>query len=652
MDQPAKRPRLRQFDDWGRRVDEVVTCAEWKKMKRVASEEGIVAHGYVRRFGSASRLFQFAKLYMFHPSSGMFTCPLAMTDGAARMFERMLAHNRVNKAAGRVVARSRSFVDRLSPHTEWLISQAFQRLTSMNAQHFWTSGQWMTERKGGSDVGDGTETVARLQPDGSYKLSGFKWFTSATDADMTITLARIEDAQTGKTVGGSRGLSCFLVPVQRRHINFTGPDDYAGEDAVERKCQSASTGGVADHGGDTLNAIRICQMKDKLGTKQLPTAELELVGSTGYLISKPGRGVATIVNMINVTRLYNSICASGFMRRSVALARDYTHRRTAFGKCLTEHALHLETLALMEIKTRASLLFTLDAVNVLGRIEQAETSGRQQSGDKSLELLLRLVTPLVKLFTGKIAVDVASEGIECFGGQGYIETTGVPSILRDAQVLPIWEGTTNVLSHDMLRVFAKTGSAAVDLLFGTIADNIAQPSGTQPAHMNQSRAVLHDSLLRVSSETVAHASEVLRLFIADEHMTDHRDSARAKGSEGVSRDLAYSLSRTYVGSLLIKHARWSNDERDVWTAYQWTCGNLHGVGALVAQCIVDRVGSRHPDTVEEQCKLARSRAANAPTMQDRARFVRALALDIDPSTREAQGHGAVDAHDGQNRARL
>ncbi len=202
------------------------TCDAWKQLHAISAEEGLVACGYERKFFESSRVIQFAKLYMFSASSGMYSCPLAMTDGAARVCE--------NLGRGSVV-----------------YDRAFGHLVSRDPRAFWTSGQWMTEIEGGSDVAGGTETVAEsLAEDPSprgwqdARLSGYKWFTSATDAKMAFALARERDTVTGQPVQGTKGLSLFYVEVS---------DQIAGV-------------------GAGAGRINIERLKDKLGTRQLPTA--------------------------------------------------------------------------------------------------------------------------------------------------------------------------------------------------------------------------------------------------------------------------------------------------------------------------------------------------------------------------------------------
>jgi alkylation response protein AidB-like acyl-CoA dehydrogenase len=193
-----------------------------------------------------------------------------------------------------------------------------------------------------------------------------------------------------------------------------------------------------------LNRIRINRLKDKLGTRMLPTAELELEGSVAQPVAGLTEGVRAISPMLQVTRTWNAICAVGSMRRAIALARDYATRRRAFGAPLIRKPLQLEVLAGLQAQFKAAFPLTFRAVELLGREEAGEATDSDRSH-------ARLLQPVVKLITAKDAVARASEALEAFGGAGYVEDTGLPVLLRDAQVLPIWEGTTNLLALDTLR---------------------------------------------------------------------------------------------------------------------------------------------------------------------------------------------------------
>lgn len=453
----AQPPRHVAYDAWGRRIDDVVVSDAWRALDRVSAEEGLVAVAYERAHGALSRVHQMAKLYLFHPSSATYSCPLAMADGAARFLE--------------VYGDDRT-------------RDAFERLTTRDPTRFWTSGQWMTERTGGSDVAQ-TSTVARWDADaGFYRLYGTKWFTSATTSQMAIALARIE----GDPPGG-RGLSVFLVEL--------------------RDAEGA------------LRGIRVNRLKDKLGTRALPTAELTLDGTPALLVGGDGDGVKKISTLFNITRVYNAVAAIAGMRRAIALARDYATKRLAFGRRLIEQPLHAATLDDLDARLRASFLLTFEIVELLGREECGEAT-------ESDLAILRLLTPVVKAYTGKEAVVVASEALEAIGGAAYIEDTGLPRLLRDAQVLPIWEGTTNVLSLDMLRAIEKT-----------------------PA-LGCWRADIQTRMGRVSApELQPRVARTLREFAATEEL------AREIMSEGRERDarrLAFSVARVSAAAREIELA--------------------------------------------------------------------------------------------------
>ena len=373
-------PVLNQWDAWGNRLDEIELTPLWQRAEKIAAEMGVVAAAYEPTLGHHARTHQFALAYLFHPSTDVYTCPLAMTDGATRTL--LLSGN------------------------QKLISRAISHLTSRNPGFFWTSGQWMTEFTGGSDVGL-SETIAKKDEQGVWRLYGRKWFTSAATSQIALTLARPE----GNGPGG-KGLALFYLETK-------------------------------DDRGRLLN-ITVNRLKDKLGTRKVPTAELMLTGTPAEPVMGLDHGVRNIVPMLHLTRTWNAVTAAAFMRRGLALARDYARRRFAFGSNLNEKPLHLDTLATLQAESEAAFHLSFFLVELIGHNETNELQGDQAD-------LLRVLTSIAKLTTGKQGVAVASEVLEAFGGAGYVEDTGLPMLLRDSQVLPIWEGTTNVLALDTLR---------------------------------------------------------------------------------------------------------------------------------------------------------------------------------------------------------
>ncbi|KAG1664573.1 Acyl-CoA dehydrogenase family member 11 [Nymphon striatum] len=473
-------PTLHQYSAWGDRIDEINTCSAWKKMKDFSAEEGLIATAYEKNSHQWSRIHQLVKMYLFSPSSGLYSCPLAMTDGAAKIFEK-------------------------GSNNE-LVTNAFRHLTSRCPRKFWTSGQWMTERQGAG----GTDTCAILNRDNVYNLYGYKWFSSATDSDVALTLARIvADDGSVKSVCGTEGLSLFFLETHESN--------------------------------GKLNNIQVKKLKNKLGTRQLPTAELLLDGTTAIKISDEGRGVAEISSMLTLTRIHNAVSAISTMRRILMLATDYSKRRKSFGKFICDYPLHVQTLSRMELETRGSLHLFLHIAKWLG------LDDCNLATDRDI-LLLRLLTPIIKLYTAKQAMNVVSEGLESFGGQGYIEDTGLPRLLRDAQVLPIWEGTTNILSLDVLRSIAKTKGEVLLAFNSDVKERILKPTSSQR--------------LTLAQNTVLSSLEkTLEFCTKQPHVM-----------EVAARDISFSLARIYIGSLLIEHSLYEDSsEYDIETAYRWCC---------------------------------------------------------------------------------
>jgi len=465
-------PKLVQWDAWGHRIDQIEVSPLWREAAKLAAEHGIVATAYERKLGALSRVHQFSLVYLFDGSTDVYTCPLAMTDGAAKT---LLSH------------KNQRLIDRAIPH-----------LTSRDPAQMWTSGQWMTERTGGSDVGI-SETVARQTPEG-FRLYGTKWFTSATTSQMALTLARPE----GNPEGG-RGLALFYL------------ERWATE--------------------GTNNGIFVNRLKDKLGTRKVPTAELTLDGTLAEPVAGLDGGIRNITPMLTVTRTWNAVCAVGAMRRSIALARDYARRRVQFGASLSDKPLHLETLAGLQAEYEAAFHLVFRGVALFGMEEANELSPSEAE-------LLRVMTPIIKLMTGKQAVEIATEVAEAFGGAGYVEDTGIPRIVRDTQVLPIWEGTTNVLSLDVLRALGRPSTAEGPL--GAIEAEIARAA----KGVSDSRLV---EALGVARGALAHAKAWAAEAFAKDRML----------LEAGARRLSMTLGRSLALALLCEHAQWALDhEKD------------------------------------------------------------------------------------------
>lgn len=462
-------PTLTQWDAWGNRIDKIEVTPLWRRAERIAAEHGVVATAYELRHGSLSRVHQCALAYLFAPSTDIYSCPLAMTDGAARTL---------------LNSGNQALIDRAVPH-----------LITRDPEKFWTAGQWMTELTGGSDVGL-AETIAKQEPgSNTFRLYGRKWFTSAISAQMALTLARRE----GNPPGG-RGLALFYLETRDEH-------------------------------GRPRN-IQINRLKDKLGTRKVPTAELTLDGTPAQLVKGSTDGVRNIAPLLNITRLWNGISAVALMRRGLALSFDYANKRVAFGAPLSEKPLHRDTLATLQAEFEAAFHFAFYVAELTGRSEMREISDDDA-------LLLRILTPIMKLTTGKQAVMVTSEVLESFGGAGYVEDTGLPVLLRDSQVLPIWEGTTNVLALDTLRALR--------------TDN------TDPSHGLRR----FDAAVKQCLEGVSDARLVSVVNSALDHAASWLADAKDEALEAGARRFSLTLGRTIELALLIKHAQWSLDQEAI-----------------------------------------------------------------------------------------
>jgi alkylation response protein AidB-like acyl-CoA dehydrogenase len=322
----------------------------------------------------------------------------------------------------------------------------------------------MTERIGGSDVSR-SETVATYSPLpkdaplcdpdegiplGPWSIDGFKWFSSATDSNMTILLA-----QTPK------GLSAFYAPMRRHNPSLV----------------VSATGTV---GGTELNGVTISRLKNKMGTKSLPTAELELRGMRGWLLGKEGEGIKEISTILTITRVRSAISALGHLSRGLTIARAYSEvREVGAGRGkrmrLVDSALHMRTLADMTVEHHAMMLLTFYSSYLLG-LEEHPSSTRAPPPAVAvltpppnlIAPLLRVVTPLLKAYVTKQVVPLLYACMESLGGVGYLENSesehvNIARLFRDACVLNIWEGTTDVLGTDLIRALKhpKGGSDSI-----------------------------------------------------------------------------------------------------------------------------------------------------------------------------------------------
>ncbi|KAK9857371.1 hypothetical protein MYU51_020743 [Penicillium brevicompactum] len=426
----TEQPHVKTRNVWGARYekDRLITSTGWKELGRWGISNGVVGLGYEEGFESYRRVVQHAFNYIFSASSAAYSCPVSMTSGAARLVRHQLAglpqDHPFHELYARLIARENN----------------------------WISAQWMTERPGGSDVRN-SETVAVYSPpehktgrfgnieQGDYLLSGFKFFCSATDCDIVLLLAKTESGE----------LSLFVAPTT---IKITG------ENGKSKKVS---------------NGIRIHRLKNKMGTKELPTAETELTNVRAHLIGPKDRGIATIALLLNVTRSHNFITALSCLRRALDIAKAFARARTTIDQPLWTFPMHLNVLSQLEVKHRGWLHLAFFTSSLLSFVDNGFPTDLPSCynglrGSPAIATtVLRALTSTTKAVVCKSATLSFQECQEAMGGVGYMDEPEEPEfnvsrLWRDTASNSVWEGTTNVLASETVRHLTNGRSLTV---FGT-----------------------------------------------------------------------------------------------------------------------------------------------------------------------------------------
>ena len=352
---------------------------------------------------------KYALTMLFVQAEFGLCCPLSMTDSLARTL--------------------RKFGD---PD---LVARYLPGLVETDLDALRQGAMFMTEQGAGSDIA-ATAVMAAPAADGTWRLSGDKWFCSNPQAGMALVLARREGGP-----AGLRGVSLFLLP---RDL----PDG-------------------------TRNAYRIVRLKDKLGTRSMASGEIRLEGATAFLVGDPEAGFRQMADMVNNSRLSNGMRAAGMMRRATTEALFIAHRRIAFGKRIVE-------MPLMRRQLLKLLLPTEQARSMV--FQAAEALRRADAGEPGAYALVRILTPLLKFRACRDARRVTGDAMEVRGGCGYIEEWSDPRLLRDSHLGSIWEGTSNIVALDVLRAAAREGSLPVlrDHILALVGNGGAVP-GLLPA---------------------------------------------------------------------------------------------------------------------------------------------------------------------------
>jgi putative acyl-CoA dehydrogenase len=377
----ANPPQLRTHDRFGNRIDEVEFHPAWHELMKVAIGHGLHALPW-RDPRPGAHAARAAAFYVWSQVEGGHGCPVSMTYASLPALR--------NEPA--VAAEWEPLLTTLD-YDPGLRPAASKRGVLI--------GMAMTERQGGSDVRTNTMRATPNGWDAAYQLNGQKWFCSAPMSDAFLVLAQAPG-----------GLSCFLLPRMM-------PDG-------------------------TRNSFHIARLKDKLGNRSNASAEIELDNAWAVMVGEEGRGVRTIIDMVNHTRLDCVIGSAALMRQAVAQAIHHTAHRMAFGKLLSEQPLMMNVLADLAVESEAA---TILMMRLAGAFD-----GTAASGDARFR---RLGVAVAKYWVCKRAVAVVAEALECHGGNGYVEESILPRLYREAPLNSIWEGSGNVNALDVLRAMGK-----------------------------------------------------------------------------------------------------------------------------------------------------------------------------------------------------
>jgi putative acyl-CoA dehydrogenase len=375
-------PVLHTHDRFGNRRDEVEFHPSWHNLMRTSIENGLHSLPWAEPRTGAN-VARAAMLLLTTQNEAGHTCPVSMTFAAVAAL----------RAEPELAA-------------EWepriLATNYDPRFRPVTEKSGALIGMGMTEKQGGSDVRANTTRAERIGNSREYLVSGHKWFCSAPMCDAFLILAQVP-----------KGLSCFLLP------RWTP----AGE----------------------RNAFHIQRLKPKMGNRSNASSEVEFAGAWASLVGEEGRGVHTIIEMVNCTRLDCAIGAAGLMRASVVQAVHHARHRMAFGKRLIEQPLMQNVLADLIVESEAATLLALRLASSFDLKHSSEEERR----------FARIATAISKYWLSKRAISHVGEALECLGGNGYVEESIMPRLYREAPLYSIWEGSGNVICLDVLRAFAK-----------------------------------------------------------------------------------------------------------------------------------------------------------------------------------------------------
>ncbi|HEY2723389.1 MAG TPA: acyl-CoA dehydrogenase family protein [Pseudonocardiaceae bacterium] len=429
-------PQLHTHDRYGHRVDEVEFHPSWHWLMSRAVGYGLHAAPWGADAAPGAHTLRAAGFYLWSQVEPGHGCPLSMTYAA--------------------VPALRHAPELAAQWEPGLCSRSYDPgLRVPSGKDGLLAGMSMTEKQGGSDVRANT-TTATPTGEGTHRLVGHKWFTSAPMNDVFLTLAQAPG-----------GLSCYAVP---RVL----PDG-------------------------TRNGIRIQRLKDKLGNRANASSEIEYDGALGWPVGEEGRGVATIIDMVTMTRLDCVLGSASTVRAALSEAAHHVAHRSAFGTRLADAPLMAAVVADLAVESEAA---TVLALRLAAAVDAA------QAGDATARALLRLALPASKYYVCKRSPAVVAEALECLGGNGYVEESGLPRLYREAPLNSIWEGSGNVTALDILRALARDGETVVQGLRAEL-DPVA---GTHPV-LDFAVARLHAEIADPRPERARRLAELIALCL-------------------------------------------------------------------------------------------------------------------------------------------
>lgn len=382
-DANASDPTLQTFDRYGHRIDEVVYHPSYHRLMTLGAQHGVHSFAWNHEDRPGAHVVRGALQFLHSQADQGTVCPLTMTYACIPVLRS--SPSLAKEWLPRVKALD--YDPRCLPAKEKIASQV---------------GMGMTEKQGGSDVRANTSHAQSIGGD-EYSIVGHKWFFSAPMSDAFLVLAQAND-----------GLTCFLMP---------------------RWCPDG-----------TRNAIRLQRLKNKLGNRSNASSEVEFQGAYATRVGPEGRGVATILEMVSLTRLDCMLGSAAIMRQALTQAIHHTRNRNAFGRKLSDHALMQNVLADLALESEAATAFSM---RVARAVDSSATNVMEAA-------FARIATAIGKYYICKRTPIMVAEALECLGGAGYIEESIMPRLYRDAPLNSIWEGCANIQCLDVLRAMAKT----------------------------------------------------------------------------------------------------------------------------------------------------------------------------------------------------